>query len=307
MASAARKLTTPMPIVANDDYITSDRGVLEIMEAKQRSKALGEPVVIRTAISPETAGWLLINNDDNRNQSETKYFQYADDMRSGRWMENGDGIAVAKCDSLNNGQNRCRAVQISGVTIMTNVTVGLERAARETNDTGLPRTLSAILKMAGIINASIIGAMTRMLLGFEASGTLDKRPIRDISNTKIRERSLSDLDIIASAAYVRSIKCPTGLLSKPQVAFFHYVLMKHDPQNAEAFLTAFVTGLEDGRGLYANDPRHVGRMRIITDVLEGKKPSPAERGEIVFRSWNAWREGRTLTQIKVSRNLPNLV
>lgn len=305
--AACKVAAAPQPIVANDDDATTDRGKIEIKDAMKRSLELGEPVVIRTAISPETAGWLLGNNTDNRNQSETKYFQYADDMRSGRWMENGDGIAISKCNSLNNGQNRCRAVQISGVTIMTNVTVGLERSARETNDTGLPRTLSAILKMAGIINASIIGAMTRMLLGFEETGTMEKRPIRDNSPAKVRERVLSDHDIVLSAEYVRSIKCPKGLLSKAQVAFFHYVLMKHDPANAEAFLTPFVTGMEDGRGLSVNDPRHVTRMRIMTDVLEKKNPPHSERGELVFRAWNAWREGRTLTQCKVNKTLPKLV
>ena len=90
--AACKVAAAPQPIIANDDDASTDRGKIEIKDAMKRSLELGEPVVIRTAISPETAGWLLGNNADNRNQSETKYFQYADDMRSGRWMENGDGI-----------------------------------------------------------------------------------------------------------------------------------------------------------------------------------------------------------------------
>jgi hypothetical protein len=247
---------------------------------------------------------MLVFNTANRSPSEPKTIQYAKDIQEGRWMENGDGVAIAKCGSLNNGQHRCQAVLLAGVGIMTNVTVGLERKARETNDIGLQRTLANILAMAGFANHSIIGPMAKLIMGWEETGTAAKRPTRESSPSRVQEFISTNPTIMDSAVFIRSISVPKNVLSKPQVGFFHNVLMKHDPANAETFMKALVMDQEDGRGLCNDDPRRVAhnRLREENKIIE----APA-RAELVFRAWNAWREGRSITHLKVTGTLPPLV
>lgn len=314
-AAALRKpKVSQIAVAANDTDLITDKGRLDIMDAMALSKKLGHPIVIRTQISPETACWLLGLNDGNRIDSEPTRIKYVNDMISGRWVENGGGFSISTCDKLNNGQHRCRAINESGTTQYMNVTVGLTRESRETIDTGLSRTLSNILTMAGIPNATIAGTMTKLVMGWERTSTGAKRPTRENSIPAIQEFIGKDPSIAASAAFVRTVKVPVGLLSKPQVGFLHNVLMKHCPQKAEEFLRGLVTGAQEelnsatgkveNRGLMMSDPRMTTRMRLID---ENKLLKHADRIELVFRAWNAWREGRTLRQTKVNGNIPDLV
>lgn len=309
-SSAVRKAeVSKIAIAANDDLptedmITADEGIAAIEDAIRLSQKKGHPVVIRVLISPVTAAWLLGDNEMNRDISETKVNQYTDDMKSGRWIENGDGIAISKCLKLNNGQHRCLATMKSGITFYTNVTVGLERDARATNDIGLTRTISSLLAMEGVKNHTIVGPMTRLIIAWEVTKGLAKRAYRDNSSTRIRERVKNDADIAEAAIFVRSMKVPKGFLSKPQVGLFHFILKKHAPEAAEDFLRALVTGEEEGRGLLLSDPRQTMRERLMR---EHKDLNHANRMELVFKTWNAWREGRSVSQYKINGNIPELV
>lgn len=284
--------------------IAQDVGIKAIKEAMQRSKMIGEPVVVRTAISPVTAAWLLGMNIQNRMLSEPKVIQQSNDMTEGRWQENGDGLAISKCGALNNGQHRNYSVLRSGVTIMTNVTVGLTRESRATNDIGLPRSLSNVLAMDGFENPTIVGVMTKLIIGWEAAGTAATRPARESSAPRIKDRIASDADIRASAAYTKRVKSKArGVLSIAQIGFLHYMLKKHAPEDAERFLTGFVTGAEDGRGLDLDDPRHVARDRLIRD---SKRLENADRFELAFRCWNLWRSGGQITKYILNGTIPPL-
>lgn len=303
-----RAILARVPVAASPNTNKTrrrDPGFNAIIAAMNETAQLGQPVTIRTQISPITAEWLLGLNADNRRLSETKVLQYSDDMTGGRWEENGDGISVATCGSLNNGQHRLVAVIHSGMTITTNVTVGLTRKSRATNDIGLPRTLANVLTMDGVDNASIVGAMTRLIIGWETSGSAAIRPARENSGPKIQERIEGDAAIVESAAYTKTVKGKArGILSVSQIGFLHYILKKHSPEHAEEFLTGVTTGVEGTKGLDADDPRYIARERLAKDV---KKLSNQERVEIVFRAWNMWRTGKTVARFMLTNRIPPLV
>lgn len=299
-------------VIVNDNCDKSyddNPSIIAIKEAMKQSEILGHPVVIRVQIDPETADWLLGENIENRRLSDPFLKKYQKDMKEGRWVENGDGIGVAKCGELNNGQHRLVSVIGTGVTIMTNVTVGLDRAARETNDIGLGRSLSNLLTMNGVPNATIIGHIAKMVIGLETTDTASRRSMRENSNPQIIARIAGDHAMAASAVFVRTVTVPKGIVSKPQLGFFHYVLGNINLQDAENFLRIMLAkseidenGVE--RGLVTGDPRLTAYQRLY----EGQKDLKAhQRVEVVFRAWNAFREGRTITQIKLFGELPALV
>jgi hypothetical protein len=284
--------------------VSRDPGILAIKEAIERSRECGEPVVIRVAISPVAAAWLLGMNVSNRMLSEPKVIQHSNDMKEGRWVENGDGLAVSKCLALNNGQHRCYAIISSGVTVTTNITVGLTRESRATNDIGLPRSMSNLLAMEGVPEPAIIGPMTKLIIGWETGGNAATRPARESSVPRIQERIDRDPAVIESAVFTKGVKAQArGMLSNGQIGFLHYMLKKHCPEQADRFMTAMATGTEDGRGLDLTDPRYVARDRLIRD---SKNLDNTARVELVYRCWNLWRKGRTVAKYMLTATIPEL-
>lgn len=323
-ARRAKKVQVKNVIVANDDlpndYIEiKDRGIREIKDAIARSEELGEPVALRTQISPATASWLLGMNPENRKTSENMGIKYADDMRNGRWQENGAGLAISTCLALNDGQHRCMAVEETGVTIMITVTVGLTRESRMTLDSGLKRTLSNKLDMQGYQDHGLLGAMTKMIIGLEANRDASRRSLRESSDPLICERIDNDYAIIQSAKFVRSLKITKGFLSKQQIGFFHYVLSRIDNNAADIFLQGLIMKIDTTKparicartkkpiyeAIMTNDPRSLANARLTDAKIKRINITHAERVEIVFRAWNAWREGRTMSQLKVLGTIPD--
>ena len=285
------------------EEIRADEGCRAIAAAMEKSRHAGHPVVLRAPISPITARWLLYANECNRNFSETKAIQYSSDAAHGRWVENGDGMSIATTGALNNGQHRCAGVIHSDSTIMTNVTVGVTRESRTTNDIGLPRTLSNVLTMDGVQNPTIVGAMTRLIIGWEDTGTAAIRPARENSCPRIQRRIASDPGIARAAQFTKAYRTQSrGVLSVSQLGFLHYVMTRHSP-DAERFLAAVATGTEAKRGLDADDPRYILRSRLQRDV---KRLGNAERVELVFKTWNAWRTGGPATRISINGTIPAL-
>jgi len=295
----------------SNEAVANDVGVKAIKAAFKLSKDTGEPVVIRTTVTPVTAAWLLRKNIKNRRVSEPTVIKYSDDMKNGRWVENGDGISVAICGALNNGQHRLVSVMRAGVEFKTNVTVGLTRKSRATNDIGLKRSISSVLGMNGVDNHTIVAPMVNLIMGWEETGTAAKRPTRENSDTKIQERVEGDKQIEEAATYARKHRAKArGVLSAPQMGFLHFVLKNHASNEAEAFLTPVATGMEPSddegntRGLCTSDCRYVLRERLIRD---NKHLKHSDRVELVFRAWNAWREGRSISRYMINGNIPELV
>ena len=70
-------------------------------------------------LTPEKAAAILRKNNRNRPLRERYAKRLASAMTRGEWKFNGDTIVVANSGELLQGQHRCTAVVLSGVTIKT--------------------------------------------------------------------------------------------------------------------------------------------------------------------------------------------
>lgn len=78
-------------------------------------------------ITPALAESWLMSNTFNRSLSSAVVNKYANDMKSGNWHLNHQGIAFDDCNVLVDGQHRLSAVVKSGVTVDMLVTYGASR------------------------------------------------------------------------------------------------------------------------------------------------------------------------------------
>jgi hypothetical protein len=68
-------------------------------------------------ITPDVAKALLVGNTANRNISKLHVARLAREMELGRWQTSHQGIAVATCGRILDGQHRLHAIVSSGVTV----------------------------------------------------------------------------------------------------------------------------------------------------------------------------------------------
>jgi len=75
---------------------------------------------MKTIITPEKAKELLENNAENQRKiNKQRIKKYAEDMKNGSWVYNGETIIVSKSGKLIDGQHRLMAVVESGCEIET--------------------------------------------------------------------------------------------------------------------------------------------------------------------------------------------
>ena len=106
---------------------------------------------------------------ENRYIQQTVVNSYADTMRQGKWMLNGEALVFDQNGILINGQHRLNAVIKADRDIEFLVVDGVDHKAFSTFDCGRNRTLGQLLSMNGVENynicASIVAAATIMKSG----------------------------------------------------------------------------------------------------------------------------------------------
>ena len=117
-----------------------------------------ESIVI--TLTPEIAKRYLSKNKKNRSMS-SKVHLYAEDMKAGRWKENGESIIIDKNGVVKDGQHRLSATIISQHEWMVPIVTGVEPSVMDTIDTGKNRSLSDILKLENVIRPVLSAALTR--------------------------------------------------------------------------------------------------------------------------------------------------
>ena len=279
----------------------------EIVDTMLRdSEELGEPVVLRLPVTPEFAEYLLALNPDNRKIKQETLEKYIGDMESGRWQENGEGIAISDTGLMNNGQHRTTAITMCGITQVMNVTVGVTRESRSTTDIGVVKKPGDHLGMAGHSSGHTLGAIARAIISYETANGESIGITKKVTITHIQARIATDQALIDATSY--SVKNQTGMrkhVTGTTLGLVRYLTHAIDPQASDRYLEGFLSGTENGRGLDLNDPRYRARETIMKMI---KKGNVQDRTEVMLRGWNRWRQGRTAEHnIQVTGRLPQLV
>jgi hypothetical protein len=252
--------------------------------------------VTLTDLTPEVAEKWLSRNTLNRNVRQAKVREFAADMRNGKWHTDGDAIRFDWNGVMQNGQHRCLAVLESGVTIRVVVMKGLDPQARTVMDTGSKRSAADALKFAGFnYDTNMLAAVARI------ADARDSGYLKTALATHIPP--LSHSDVIAWAELNPEVDHAIGLARRtsksigitPAVwAYCLYELEKIDGPAAVEFATSIADFRTGGKG----DPRY-SVIQVFRSAEAGRRrrPGVAEAIYVVFRAWNAWVTGKSLSQV----------
>lgn len=242
----------------------------------------------------QAAKWLELNGK-NRPRRQRVVDVYARDMSTGAWQMTGEPVKFGLDGSLLDGQHRLAAVVQSGVTVPMLVIRGLAADSQEVMDSGAKRTAGDALNLRGHTNTMRLSSVARLAIvieeyGFDAvAGQQRSVSTSEVTAFVAEHPELADCVAWAGTVYRQLDTSPSA------IAYAMWRTLKIDADAANDFFA----DAADGIGLQAGDPVLALRKRLAEARRNRERMPLAGSLSLIFRAWNARREGRSLHRIPV--------
>jgi len=258
-------------------------------------------------VTPELAAEYLRNNPQNRKIKEGRILGYAEQMRQGKWHQNGEALKFSKTGKLLDGQNRLHAVIKAGVPVLFLVVRGLDELAQDTMDIGSNRSLVDLLSLRGEKRCLTLAATIRALYLWDHTEDEGKRVLGGTGQGGGRSRWISSPEYLEyfqqnseSIRYFsdrsdnlrRSTKVPVTVLAPLMREMFLI-----DADDAEDFLHRFENMMPSPKNFGEIDPLlqlHKTMKRSSEQNKKRNRYNPTELGALIVKTWNAYRCGDSI-------------
>lgn len=265
-------------------------------------------ITTRELITPEYAREIIRNSEDagfrNRNLSQRIVREYAYKMRVGLWKPSGQTISISQEGFLLDGNHRLHALIQAGVSLEMNVSRNVPKDAFDVYDIGKSRTLADMLYIARDVKyAQYISAGAKNIYKFLQVGELGLG-----SGNRNVQFSLKDIlpiidrypiELSEGAALYASIR--PKLLTQANIIALHLIFGLIDDDKRDQFFT----GIKDGLGLTAQDPRYLLREKMLADRRTKKNimPTTMESRYMVY-AWNNFYQDKKMSKFSFDYNDP---
>jgi hypothetical protein len=240
-----------------------------------------------------TAKSWLPTNTRNRKISNDNVNFLVGIIRRGEWVYDGDPIRFDYNGVLLNGQHRLLAISATDARVPLAVQRGLAPESQNSMDTGKPRSFSDQLSIDGEKSVTLLAGATRLVWHREHGDLRGQNGKPSIGQLYMVLNA--NPDIRASVAWLQSNR-PRGFrYPRPAViAFCHFALTAVDAADAAHFFRRLV----DGVGLAEDSP--ILHLRNTLGQLKSQRGTvpPWLMYALVVKAWNAFREGRSMRQLK---------
>lgn len=247
------------------------------------------------------AQWLE-RNVSNRTLRKRKVVEYRRDMLGGAWRDVGDPIRFDTNGMMCDGQHRMHAlVQASedepGLEFEFLVVRGVQPEDRVVIDTGTKRTAGDQLKMAGFKNHALLAAAAKWCCMWDRQVVYGDTANRSVTHPEILEYveknpSLIEITETVANRMRQNIDMPAGYIVAS------YFLCSRISEG-DAF--EFFERLADGAMLSPGDPILALRSRL-RDLDRNRANLSGDMWlSLLFRTWNARREQRSLRALPLDR------
>lgn len=256
----------------------------------------GKPTASVVMVSPETARRWLGQNTNNRRLRRSLVTSYARDMANGNWLLDGAPIRFAADGTLLDGQHRLHAIVEANITLPLFVIRGLNPETQAVMDIGGKRSAADALRLRGTEgDVKDIAAVARSLLMFQ-TGT---KP----THAEVLRFAEEHVDELEAAARVGRHVGAQGLRGGSLYGTAFFILSQIDADAAAVFFTQLASGANLGRG----NPILTLRNKFLQDLPGGRArdvTSLRKNIAYIFLAWNAWRDGRSLTIMRIKDRMP---
>lgn len=249
-------------------------------------------------LTPAIAAEFLAGQAPNRNKKWAKIDKFARDMAAGRWSFTGEAIKFDTKGRMIDGQNRCEAVVKSGATIQILVVHGLDPSAQADMDQVGPRSTGDALKFAGHAQTHDLAAaisthrtweqraFLHCMAAIGKGGPTNSEALAHLEANP----ELAGATLQARRIYTGGLRLPVGSLATALVE-----TKKIDAGDSADFFSRILELRTSGHG----DPIATLIKRVTTIREAGQRPLTSTGLFLLFRSWNAYRTGETLTKFQL--------
>lgn len=259
--------------------------------------AAPKPTTATVMVSSQTALRWLDRNVRNRPLSPITVAKYARDMSSGQWLFTADPIRFDIDGNLIDGQHRLAAIaECEDLALPMLVVRGLPAETQFKMDQGRRRSTHQQLAMKGVPNATNVAAAVRLHIAWQEGFLFrDNRQSGMISSPQIEGWLDDHPDELALfnriLTHIRASDAPPSVAGAAAMQF-----MQIDEAGCREFFHLLATGAGvEGHPIVTLD-RRLARIR-----RDGLKISQRDYLAFFVMSWNAWRQGRTLTKFQRPR------
>jgi hypothetical protein len=244
----------------------------------------------RIFITAERARQFLKNNfKNNRPLNMRRINDYARDMKSGHWRENGDTIKLSADGEMIDGQHRCAASVQCGIGFWSLVAYGIQKEAFVTIDRNQSRSTGQVLHLeSGVSDYNALSGALSWLWRFRDGIMLaTMQPTSSEAAELLQEHPQLKDSLMAARQVIKRFKAG----SAATVAVVHYLFTRQDATLAELFFDS----LASGASLQETDPVYQLRFRLISAAGSATKRIGAyELIALYFKAWIAEREQRKM-------------
>lgn len=248
-------------------------------------------------VTPNRAEEWLGKNHANRNRRGLHVNRITRDMRDGNFLITGDSIKFDWGGRLIDGQHRLAAIIESGASTWVLVVRDLDPKVQSVLDANAKRTAADALGFNGLAEARIvIAAMAQIALTRDAGKmhtALDTNKYA-ATNSEIVDWFTANPD--AEWAARLGMKVSKLIGSTPSVtAYAALVFSRISAEDCVEFFESSAEMRTDGTG----DPRLTLLRTLERDRRNRGRQNNATQLSYLFRAWNAWRQGKTISKLPV--------
>lgn len=248
--------------------------------------------VTQETIGPDDARELLKLNTKNRGLRGGLVESLKRDIKTDRWVLNGETIKISNTGVLLDGQHRLQAVIEADKPITTMVVRGLDDTVQMTVDSGTRRQLHDVLKINGEPNATTLAAAARVSWFLDTYGTTrvfgvqpSKAELLDYFEKNPGLRDAATLGITAPRSTLR--------IPGSSAAALWYQMSRFDKTMADSFwLQLLQNDAPKGSAIYAL------RETLLKDLGRPHHMSVYHRLALIIKAWNYWVTGRSADHIQ---------
>lgn len=258
-------------------------------------------------VSVDMASLWLGKMAANRSCRQAVVNCYLADMKKGNWHHQGDPIRFNVDGQLIDGQHRLRALILYGKPLEFLIVRGVPVEAMSTIDAGVKRSAADQFTILGHSHASMRAATLRLLMSYRLSGgqsiqksiaELDSRGKKTLRRPPTTDELLAEMkhwpSLDESFKWAQPAKAMKGIGPSMFVAL-HYLFAQKDENAADEFMA----GLLEGVNLPKSSPILALRKNLLNGLLKGVRFTTLEIGTRCIMAWNAYRERRQMSIIKV--------
>lgn len=240
-------------------------------------------------ITPFEAKVYLRQSKGNRPLKKAKIASYGRDMKSGKWVSNGETVIFDAEGALIDGHHRLNACVKYDAPFETIVVRGAPVEAQKTIDMGAARTVGDALAFHGYKNSNHMNAVVLALAS--------------LKNGRPRSANLSAAEVfefVQNNPFVEQAAVVAARKNLPRAqsilgAIWFVAAVNQEEHVADAFLEVLNTGYSSKIGC----PAHALRERIMRDMMSSKKMALSDVHALCVAAWNKFREGVTCKRIFV--------